>query len=102
MQNIITTTATSRDGMVGAPDSTCAASHEATTSSRGATPYSNTIQLGRHVSARDLHPGDVLQQHDWSLHVRDVEVSHDAVEIAVAEFGFPLHYAADEEIRLAA
>jgi len=42
------------------------------------------------------------QQYDWSLHVRDVEVSHDAVAIAVREFGFPLHYAANEQIRLAA
>jgi hypothetical protein len=58
--------------------------------------------VGRHVNARDLHPGDVMQQHDWSLHVRDVEVSHEAVAIAVSEFGFPLHYRADEQIRLAA
>jgi hypothetical protein len=25
--------------------------------------------------ARDLHPGDVVQQCDWSLHVREVTVS---------------------------
>ena len=58
--------------------------------------------VGRHVNARDLHPGDVMQQHDWSLHVRDVVVGDEAVAIAVIEFGFPLHYRADEQIRLAA
>jgi hypothetical protein len=101
MQNITTTTATSRDGMVGTPKK-LAPKHDAGTASRGATPRSNTTRPGRHVNARDLHPGDVMQQYDWSLHVRDVEVSHDAVAIAVSEFGFPLHYAADEQIRLAA
>jgi hypothetical protein len=52
--------------------------------------------------ARDLHPGDVVQQFDWSLHVREVNVSQIAVAIAVTEFGFPLRYAADAQVRLAA
>jgi hypothetical protein len=43
-----------------------------------------------------------MQQYDWSLHVREVDVSHVTVAIAVTEFGFPLHYAADEQIKLAA
>src|SRR5215475_15897797 len=28
----------------------------------------------RQVLARDLHPGDIVRQCDWSLHVRGVEV----------------------------
>src|SRR5262249_46326171 len=57
---------------------------------------------GRLVMARDLHPGDVVQQYDWSLHVRDVKVSEAAVAIAVTEFAFALRYAADAQGRLAA
>jgi hypothetical protein len=56
----------------------------------------------RLVMARDLRPGDVVQQHDWSLHVREVNVSRAAVAIAVTEFGFALHYAADAQVQLAA
>jgi hypothetical protein len=52
--------------------------------------------------ARDLRPGDVVQQYDWLLHVREVNVRQAAVAIAVTEFGFPLHYAADAHVRLAA
>jgi len=57
---------------------------------------------GRLVMAYDLRPGDVVQQHDWSLHVRAVKVSQEAVAIAVTEFGFPLRYATDAQVRLAA
>ena len=57
---------------------------------------------GRLVMARDLRPGDVVQQYDWSLHVREVNVSRAAVAIAVIEFGFPLRYAADAHVQLAA
>jgi hypothetical protein len=101
MQNIVTR-ATSRDGAADRPNTTPAPKHEAGRASGRATPHSNPIRPGRHVNARDLHPGDVMQQYDWSLHVRDVDVSHDAVAIAVTEFGFPLHYAADEQVSLAA
>lgn len=101
MQNIIATRATSRDGVVGTPKK-LAVKHDVGTARCGVTPRSNATRRGRHVNARDLHPGDVMQQYDWSLHVRDVEVSHDAVAIAVSEFGFALHFAADELIRLAA
>jgi len=52
--------------------------------------------------ARDLRPGDVVQQHDWSLHVREVNVSQAAVAIAVTEFGFLLRYAPDAQVHLAA
>jgi hypothetical protein len=55
-----------------------------------------------HVKAGDLRPGDIMQQHDWSLHVRKVDVSREVVEVTVTEFEFQLHYAADEQVRLAA
>jgi hypothetical protein len=57
---------------------------------------------GRLVMAHDLCPGDVVQQYDWSLHVREVKVSPEAVAIGVTEFGFPLFYAADAQVQLAA
>jgi hypothetical protein len=57
---------------------------------------------GRLVMARDLRHGDVVQQYDWSLHVREVKVRQGAVAIAVIEFGFPLRYAADAQVRLVA
>jgi hypothetical protein len=53
------------------------------------------------VKARDLHPGDIMQQHDWSLHVRDVKIGPTVVAVAVTEFGFELHYAADETLQVA-
>lgn len=55
-----------------------------------------------HVNARDLRPGDVLQQCDWPLHVREVTFGKADVAIAVTEFEFPLHYTADAQVRLAA
>jgi hypothetical protein len=54
------------------------------------------------VLARDLHPGDIVRQCDWSLHVRGIEVGPAAVAIAVTEFGFALRYAADAQVQLAA
>jgi hypothetical protein len=54
------------------------------------------------VKACDLHPGDVVQQCAWSLHVREVTVSQTTVAITVTEFGFPLHYAADTKVQLVA
>ena len=53
-------------------------------------------------AARDLHPGDVVQEHDWSLHVRAVIPGPVEVAIAVTEFEFLLHYAADTRVQLAA
>ena len=62
---------------------------------------STTIAPGRHVKARDLHPGDIVQQHDWSLHVRRVEIRPAVVVVTVIEFGFELHYTAEEMLRVA-
>jgi hypothetical protein len=43
-----------------------------------------------------------VQQFDWPLHVRAVTLCQTAVEITVTEFDFPLHYAADARVQLAA
>jgi hypothetical protein len=66
-----------------------------------AAAQSTTIGLVRHVKACDLHPGDIMQQHDWSLHVREVKIGPAVVAVAVTEFGFELHYAADETLQVA-
>jgi hypothetical protein len=66
------------------------------------TGQSGSGRRGWQVKARDLHPGDVVQQHDWPLHVRQVTLSEATVAIAVTEFEFPLRYAADEPVQLAA
>lgn len=55
----------------------------------------------RRVKACDLNPGDIVRQHDWLLHIREVIVGHTAVAIAVTEFDFQLHYAADTQLPLA-
>jgi hypothetical protein len=104
MPNVTATAETSLVGIAGTPATLWPPQHDARPASGAATATgaATAIRLERHVKARDLHPGDVLQQYDWSLHVRGVEVSHDAVAIAVTEFGFPLHYAADEQVLLAA
>jgi hypothetical protein len=102
MQNGIATPDFSPAGMVGAPAVRLQPEHAAGNDSGRATAHSNTIRPGRHVKARDLHPGAVMQQHDWPLHIRQVEVGHVAVAIAVTEFGFALQYAADEQVTLAA
>ncbi|HEY7046919.1 MAG TPA: hypothetical protein VH373_06830 [Jatrophihabitantaceae bacterium] len=65
------------------------------------TPNVGPAVLGP-VRARDLHAGDIVQQCDWALHVRAVTLSPADVTIAVTEFEFPLHYAADEPIQLVA
>lgn len=64
--------------------------------------YTVTARPEGHVRARDLHPGDVVQQYDWPLHVRAVTLSQKEVAVAVTEFEFPLHYAADAHVQLAA
>jgi len=66
------------------------------------TAHSNDTQPGWHVKACDLHRGDVVQQFDWPLHIREVTLSQNAVSIAVTEFEFALHYAADAKVQLAA
>jgi hypothetical protein len=103
MQNVTATADTSLVGIAGSPATPRSPRHDTGKASGDATTAAaTTIRLDRHIRARDLHPGDVMQQYDWSLHVREVEVSHDAVAIAVTEFGFPLHYAADQQVLLAA
>ena len=102
MQNVTATTDTSLDGIAGALATLRQPRRHTGKAREAATAAVNTTRSGGYVKARDLHPGDVMQQHDWSLHVRDVEVSEDAVAIAVAEFGFPLRRAADEQVLLAA
>jgi hypothetical protein len=66
-----------------------------------AAAQSTTIAPGRHVRARDLHPGDIMQQRDWSLHVREVKIGPAVIAATVTEFGFELHYAAEEMLRVA-
>jgi hypothetical protein len=65
-----------------------------------AAAHSTSIGQGRHVRARDLHSGDIILQHDWSLHIRDVKIGPAVVAVGVTEFGFELHYAADELLHI--
>jgi hypothetical protein len=83
-------------------NATVASEHEATTESGMAPAHSSATRPRGLVPARDLHPGDVVQQYDWPLHVRAITLGPTAVAIAVTEFDFPLHYAADAPVRLAA
>jgi hypothetical protein len=64
--------------------------------------YNTTVQPESHVKACDLQPGDVVQQLDWPLHVREVTLTRNDVAITVTEFEFLLHYAADASVQLAA
>jgi hypothetical protein len=75
------------------------AAQEAAMQDLTTTPDPERIALAP-IPARDLHPGDVLQQYDWPLHVCAVTLGPAAVTIAVTEFEFPLHYPADEPIQL--
>ncbi len=102
MQNATATPATSLDSVMDSHETCLHPKDEATNTRGSVTAHSTIIRLGRHVRARDLHPGDIVQQYDWSLHVRAVNVNQAAVAIAVTEFGFQLHYAADEQVQLAA
>src|SRR6266568_3365086 len=101
MHDVIAVPATSLDSVVDPQYAWLHPKDEAGKADGSAAVHSSTVRLGRHVIARDLHPGDIVQQHDWSLHVREVSISPAAVAIAVTEFGFQLHYAADEQVRLA-
>ncbi|HEY3630874.1 MAG TPA: hypothetical protein VGL21_08235 [Jatrophihabitantaceae bacterium] len=73
---------------------------------RDSTTDSDTVRPALsqdgHIPARDLHPGDVVQEHDWPLHVCGVTLDPAAVTVAVTEFEFPLHYAADAEVHVLA
>jgi hypothetical protein len=71
--------------------------------SGSATAHPNNTRPEWPVKARDPHPGDVVQQCDWPLHVREVTFSQATVAIAVTESEFLLlHYGADAQVQLAA
>src|SRR5215472_1613295 len=77
--------------------------HDAAAGNRAAARSpAATTQASWQVTARDVHPGDVVQQFDWPLHVRAVTLGQTAVQITVTEFDFPLQYPADAKIQLAA
>jgi len=99
MQNIFASPDISPDGTV---DTTRVPPQPKHNTGNTATAHSNVIRPRRQVKARDVHPGDVMQQYDWSLHVREVDVGPGAVAITCTEFGFRLHCAADEQVTLAA
>jgi hypothetical protein len=103
MQDVRTIPATMLDGMVGSQEPRLHSSDGAGKGSGSATAHHpNTPRSGWHVKARDLHPGDVVQQYDWPLHVREVTLSQDKVAIVVTEFEFPLRYTADAQVLLVA
>jgi hypothetical protein len=101
IHNAVVTLAASLDDKVDSRETGRHLNDEAGEAHRDATARSNSVGAGRHVYACDLHPGDVVQQYDWSLHIREVKVSQAGVAVGVTEFGFPLHYGADEQVRLA-
>jgi hypothetical protein len=102
MQDVVTIAGTVLDGMVDLHKTRQHSMDEAGKASGSATAHPNNIRPEWHVKARDLHPGDVVQQCDWPLHVREVTFSQATVAIAVTEFEFPLHYGADAQVHLAA
>jgi hypothetical protein len=93
MQSLTPTPVDPQERSLGAKD-------EAGLADDGAAAHLSTVRLQPHVKAAELRPGDVVQQCDWSLHVCEVDVIHGAVTLAVTEFGFQLHYAADEHVQL--
>jgi len=102
MQDVVTIAGTPLDGTVDLHETRQHSMDEARKASGCDTLHSNNIRPEWHVKARDLHPGDVVQQCDWPLHVREVTFSQATVAIAVTEFEFPLHYGADAQVQLAA
>jgi hypothetical protein len=101
MHQVIASPATSLDGAVDSPETSLHPNDEAGKQSGVAVAQSSTIGPGRRVKARDLRPGDIVRQHDWSLHVHEVQIDQAVVAVAVTEFGFPLHHAADEMLQVA-
>jgi hypothetical protein len=49
------------------------------------------------IRAQDLAAGDVLEIHDWNLHVLDVD-RDGAVAVRTAEFDFLIHFVTDEVV----
>jgi len=53
------------------------------------------------VLAADLHPGDVVREHDWRLHVTAVDAWDACVAFAVSEFpGTLMHRAAGDVLEV--
>jgi hypothetical protein len=101
MHQVIASPAISLDGTGDSPETWLHPIDETGRQSGVAVARSSTIGLGRRVKARDLHPGDIVRQYDWSLHVHEVQIDQAVVAVAITEFGFPLHYAADEMLQVA-
>lgn len=102
MQDAITSPGTVLVGLVDSHETRLQSMDEPGKASGGTAAHPNNVGPGSQVRACDLHPGDVVQQCDWPLHVRQVTLSQAAVAIVVTEFEFPLHYAADAQVQLAA
>jgi hypothetical protein len=101
MHEPIARPATSLDGVAESLKTWLSPNDETGKAPGVAAAQSTTIGLSRRVKARDLHPGDIVQQHDWSLHVCEVQIGQAVVAVTVTEFGFQLHYAADEMLHVA-
>ena len=102
MQDVITTLTTRLDDSAHPRKPRLNSIDHTVTAGGRAAARSTTNRTSGHVIARHLHPGDVVQQLDWPLHVRAVTLGPTAVEITVTEFDFPLHYPADAQLHLAA
>jgi hypothetical protein len=102
MQDVITISTIARDHSAHSHESRLDLMDHGAVAGDRAGSHATTSRPSWQKWARDLHPGDVVQQFDWPLHVRAVTLCQTAVEITVTEFDFPLHYAADARVQLAA
>jgi hypothetical protein len=53
------------------------------------------------IHAQDLATGDILNLHDWQLHVTGVDRDR-AVAVRTAEFDFLIHFLSDELVDVTA
>lgn len=51
------------------------------------------------IHARDLAAGDVLNLHDWALHVTCIEIDR-GVGVRTAEFDFSIHFFGDDLVEV--
>lgn len=102
MQDVITISTIARDDSPRSHESRLDSPDHGAVAGDRASTHATTSRPSWQKWARDLHPGDVVQQFDWPLHIRAVTLCQTVVEIRVAEFDFPLHYAADARVQLAA
>ena len=51
------------------------------------------------IYAEELAAGDVLQMHDWQLHVETVEFDPEAA-VRTTEFTFPLHFGRHDAVEI--